>query len=64
MVFFQPIYINKVFNYNSASFGSMGKIFAEAGTELCQAHKKLGIAKASNKLRWSSSLKDIEVVFH
>ena len=37
----------------------------QAGAELCQAQKKLGIAKPalpSKKLRWSSILK--EAVFH
>ena len=36
----------------------------QAGAELCQAQEKLHLAKASNKLRSSSSLKDIEFVFH
>ena len=33
----------------------MEKYIRQAGAELCQAQYKLGLAKASNKLRRSSS---------
>ena len=39
----------------------------QGGAELCQGQTKLGLAKpplSTEKLRWASILKDIEVVFH
>ena len=39
-------------------------IMEQAGAKLCQAQEKLGLAKVSNTLKWSSISKVIEVVFH
>ena len=57
-----PINSNSVSNIKYTSCCLVIKLnWKQAGAELCQAQEKLGLA---NKLIWSSTSKQIEVVFN